>query len=67
MSKSGCTVACAVHQPSSQMISDFDNIIVIDQGKILYCGPRKDVLDTFKEAGYISPRFYNIVEFGIPS
>nr|KAF7389745.1 hypothetical protein H0235_018229 [Vespula pensylvanica] len=63
MSKSGCTVACAVHQPSSQMISEFDNIIVIDQGKTLYCGPRKDVLDTFKEAGYISPRFYNIVEF----
>ncbi|XP_047369573.1 ATP-binding cassette sub-family G member 4-like isoform X3 [Vespa velutina] len=63
MSKSGCTVACAVHQPSSQMISEFDNIIVIDQGRTLYCGPRENVLDSFKEAGYISPHFYNVVEF----
>lgn len=47
------------------MISEFDNIIVIDQGRTLYCGPRENVLDSFKEAGYISPHYYNIVEFGI--
>ncbi|KAI4475106.1 hypothetical protein M0802_015284, partial [Mischocyttarus mexicanus] len=63
MSNSGCTVACAVHQPSSQMISQFDAMIVINHGTTLYCGPRDNVLDTFKEAGYVCPDFYNIAEF----
>ncbi|KAK2585888.1 hypothetical protein KPH14_010476 [Odynerus spinipes] len=63
MSRSGCTVACAVHQPSSQMISQFDTMIILDQGNTLYCGPREEVLNTFQEAGYVCPHFYNIAEF----
>ncbi|XP_014608807.1 PREDICTED: ATP-binding cassette sub-family G member 1-like, partial [Polistes canadensis] len=63
MSNSECTVACAVHQPSSQMISQFDTMIVMNQGTTVYCGPRENVLDTFKDAGYVCPDFYNIAEF----
>lgn len=63
MARSGCTVACAVHQPSSQMISQFDTMIILNQGTTLYCGPREEVLNTFHEAGYDCPRFYNIAEF----
>lgn len=63
ISRSGCTVVCAVHQPSSQMISQFDTVIVVNQGSTLYCGPQDEVLNTFQEAGYVCPNFYNIAEF----
>ncbi|XP_043485839.1 ATP-binding cassette sub-family G member 1-like isoform X1 [Polistes fuscatus] len=63
MSNSECTVACVVHQPSSQIISQFDTMIVMNQGTTMYCGPRENMLDTFKDAGYVCPDFYNIAEF----
>ncbi|XP_015178266.1 PREDICTED: ATP-binding cassette sub-family G member 1-like isoform X2 [Polistes dominula] len=63
MSRSGCTIACSVHQPSSQMISKFDNMIIINHGTTLYCGSRENILDTFKNVGFVCPTFYNIAEF----
>ncbi|KZC04864.1 ATP-binding cassette sub-family G member 4 [Dufourea novaeangliae] len=63
MAKSGCTVACAVHQPSSRMISQFDDLLVLHGGRSFYCGAWDDVLNTFNDAGYACPQFYNIAEF----
>lgn len=64
MTRANCTVVCAVHQPSSQMISQFDDIMVLSQGRCIYCGPRSEILLTFNDAGFICPDFYNIAEFG---
>ncbi|KAL6262646.1 hypothetical protein P5V15_005440 [Pogonomyrmex californicus] len=58
-----CTVVCVIHQPSSQMISLFDNIIILDQGRSIYCGPKSEIINTFNTAGYTCPNFYNITEF----
>ncbi|XP_076246923.1 ATP-binding cassette sub-family G member 4 isoform X2 [Calliopsis andreniformis] len=63
MAKAGCTVACAVHQPSSRMISQFDDLLVLHKGKSFYCGPWDDVLSTCNSAEYTCPQFYNIAEF----
>lgn len=63
MAKANCTVVCAIHQPSSQMISQFDDIMVLDRGRCMYCGPKSEMLNTYELAGFTCPRFYNIAEF----
>ncbi|XP_076622323.1 ATP-binding cassette sub-family G member 4 isoform X2 [Colletes latitarsis] len=63
MARTGCMVVCAVHQPSSRMISQFDDLLVMHKGKSFYCGTWNDVLNTFNDAGYACPQFYNIAEF----
>lgn len=64
MAEANCTVVCAIHQPSSQMISQFDDIIVLNKGRAMYCGSKNDILNTFENAGFVCPPFYNIAEFG---
>ncbi|XP_033213034.1 ATP-binding cassette sub-family G member 1-like isoform X2 [Belonocnema kinseyi] len=63
LAQSDCTIVCSVHQPSSQLISQFDDIFVLSQGRCLYCGPREKIVETFNEAGFACPNFYNIAEF----
>lgn len=63
MARTNCTVVCAIHQPSSQMITHFDDILVLNQGRCMYCGPKSGILNTFSNAGFVCPRFYNIAEF----
>ncbi|XP_060833124.1 ATP-binding cassette sub-family G member 4-like isoform X3 [Bombus pascuorum] len=63
IAKGGCTVVCAIHQPSSRMISQFDDLLVIHNGTSFYCGAWNDVFCTFSEAEYVCPQFYNISEF----
>ncbi|XP_076674675.1 ATP-binding cassette subfamily G member 4 [Andrena cerasifolii] len=63
MARAGCTVACAIHQPNSRMISQFDDLLVLQGGKSFYCGAWDDVLSTFGNAGYACPHFYNMAEF----
>ncbi|XP_071557288.1 ATP-binding cassette sub-family G member 4-like isoform X3 [Temnothorax nylanderi] len=63
MARENCTVVCAIHQPSSQMISLFDDIMVLNQGRSMYCGPKSEILNTYSVAGFTCPSFYNIAEF----
>ncbi|XP_011050629.1 PREDICTED: ATP-binding cassette sub-family G member 1-like [Acromyrmex echinatior] len=61
--RANCTVVCAIHQPSSQMISLFDNIMVLNRGRCMYCGPKSEILNTYSIAGFTCPSFYNIAEY----
>ncbi|KAG5340178.1 ABCG4 protein, partial [Acromyrmex heyeri] len=63
MARANCTVVCVIHQPSSQMISLFDNIMVLNRGRCMYCGPKSEILNTYSIAGFTCPSFYNIAEF----
>ncbi|XP_031772254.1 ATP-binding cassette sub-family G member 4-like isoform X2 [Apis florea] len=63
IARGGCTIVCAIHQPSSRIISQFDDLLLIHNGISFYCGPWNDVFCTFSEAGYLCPQFYNISEF----
>jgi len=64
MAKANCTVVCAIHQPNSHMISLFDDIMVLNRGRCMYCGPKSEILNTYNSAGFTCPNFYNIIEFG---
>lgn len=65
MSDSGCTIACSIHQPSSHMMTMFDDILLLAEGRSIYCGPADTIVETFGQAGFICPSFYNIGEFGM--
>lgn len=64
MAESGCTIVSAIHQPSSHMITMIDEIMILSWGEKLYGGPQNKIIETFKNAGFICPPFYNIGEFG---
>ncbi|TGZ55912.1 Uncharacterized protein DBV15_06050 [Temnothorax longispinosus] len=63
MARENCTVVCVIHQPSRQMISLFDDIMVLNQGRSMYCGPKSEILNTYSIAGFTCPSFYNTAEF----
>ncbi|KAG5335416.1 ABCG4 protein, partial [Acromyrmex charruanus] len=63
VARANCTVVCSIHQPSSQMISLFDNIMVLNRGRCMYCGPKSEILNTYSIAGFTCPNFYNIAEY----
>ncbi|XP_074101484.1 ATP-binding cassette sub-family G member 1 isoform X1 [Cotesia typhae] len=65
LSQEGCTIICSIHQPSSQIVTLIDNILVLADGQDLYCGPRVSLVETFEQAGFACPFFYNICEFVI--
>ncbi|KAF7988676.1 hypothetical protein HCN44_001249 [Aphidius gifuensis] len=65
LANSGCTIVTTIHQPSSHMMTMIDVIMVLSEGQSLYCGPKNKIIETFKEAGFICPPFYNICEFTI--
>lgn len=65
MTKNGCTIVCSIHQPNSKMMTMFNNVLVLAEGREIYCGPTSSIIETFEQAGFICPSFYNIGEFGM--
>lgn len=50
-------------QPPPETYNLFDNIILIAEGKMLYCGPRNGVLPFFASIGFIKPPEVEIGDF----
>ena len=63
----GYTVIASIHQPRSQIISLFDDLILLSEGKMVYNGLNQDAQLFFKECGLVSPENYNIADFYMDS
>ncbi|KAF2070274.1 hypothetical protein CYY_008406 [Polysphondylium violaceum] len=50
-------------QPSAQLTSLFDNLMVLTKGKICYFGPMSQALPYFKKLGFTCPKHNNPAEF----
>ncbi|XP_063235130.1 ATP-binding cassette sub-family G member 1-like isoform X2 [Bacillus rossius redtenbacheri] len=61
----GHTVTCVVHQPSSRLFGMFDDVLVLSEGRCLYCGPVELMLEAFGAAGFQCPQYYNRADFAI--
>jgi ABC-type multidrug transport system ATPase subunit/ABC-type multidrug transport system permease subunit len=59
LAKQGRTVIFTIHQPSSEIMAMFDNLMVISHGKTLYFGPSAQVVDYFASIGYKCPEYEN--------
>lgn len=50
-------------QPSPEVVSLFDEVIVLAEGNIIYAGPIEQVEDYFADLGFVSPEFLDVADF----
>lgn len=60
---SGVSVIAVVHQPSTRMYNLFHDIILLENGKSVYVGPRKKAFNYFEYLGYNISSMKNPAEF----
>ncbi|KAL6008799.1 hypothetical protein ACLOJK_022025 [Asimina triloba] len=57
------TALISLLQPAPEIYDMFDDIILIAEGKIVYHGPRGDVLTYFEECGFQCPKRKGVTDF----
>jgi len=50
-----CTVVCTLHQPQTKIFSLFDQVLLLNEGEMIYSGPVGDVGDIYAKAGFPMP------------
>ncbi|KAE9099985.1 ABC transporter G family member 34 [Phytophthora fragariae] len=51
----GGSVVVALLQPTPEVVEQFDNILMIHEGHMVYHGPRTEILDYYRERGFTCP------------
>jgi ABC-type multidrug transport system ATPase subunit/ABC-type multidrug transport system permease subunit len=51
----GGSVIVALLQPTPEVVEQFDDILMINEGHMLYHGPRTEILEYFEERGFSCP------------
>lgn len=59
LAQNGRTIVTTVHQPSSEIMSRFDKIICLCEGKIVYHGPPNEIPEYFASIGFPAPPLTN--------
>ena len=59
----GRTVISTIHQPSSDILRLFDDMIILNQGKIIYLGEVNNLVNYFASIGYQCPEYTNPSDF----
>ncbi|KAL2477702.1 ABC transporter G family member 37 [Forsythia ovata] len=57
------TVLVSLLQPAPETFDLFEDIILMSEGKIVYHGPRYDVLEFFKDCGFRCPERKGVADF----
>ncbi|KAL3651415.1 drug-responsive transcription factor pdr3 [Castilleja foliolosa] len=57
------TILVSLLQPAPETFDLFDDIILMGEGKIVFHGPRSDVLDFFKSCGFKCPERKGVADF----
>lgn len=53
VSNQGKTVVCIIHQPSSELLSIFHQLILVADGRIAYSGPPNQAISFFERYNYV--------------
>ncbi|OAE18414.1 hypothetical protein AXG93_3426s1070 [Marchantia polymorpha subsp. ruderalis] len=57
------TCLLSLLQPSPEVFDMFDRVIVLNEGCIIYQGPKEDVIPYFAELGYAKPKHVDVADF----
>ncbi len=49
LASKGKTIICTIHQPSSEVYTMFDNLLLMAEGRIAYLGDAKSAVEFFKK------------------
>lgn len=63
LASEGNTVIMSIHQPRSSIFEMIDDICLLSEGRLIYCGPTDKVLSYFAAQGHSCPEHYNPAEF----
>ena len=63
LTEEGRTVVATIHQPSSDILRLFDDMILLNHGKIVYQGEVKNLVPYFDNIGYKCPEYTNPSDF----
>eukprot|EP01120_Amphizonella_sp_Union-15-10_P010524 TRINITY_DN4225_c0_g1_i1.p1 TRINITY_DN4225_c0_g1~~TRINITY_DN4225_c0_g1_i1.p1 ORF type:complete len:645 (+),score=104.75 TRINITY_DN4225_c0_g1_i1:69-2003(+) len=63
LGSTGRTVIYTIHQPSAEIMDQFDKLLLIGRGRVMYFGPSKEVIPYFKKIGYPCPVYENPADF----
>ena len=59
LTNEGRTVVSTIHQPSSDILRLFDDLIILNYGKIVYQGEVSNLVNYFSNIGYKCPEYTN--------
>jgi energy-coupling factor transporter ATP-binding protein EcfA2 len=59
VSHAGSSILFTIHQPSSEIFSSFDRLILLNKGRVMYQGLTVDVPTHFADRGFPCPQHYN--------
>ncbi|XP_014285221.1 protein white [Halyomorpha halys] len=65
LAEKGKTVICTIHQPSSEVYSMFDKVLLMAEGKMAFLGTPAEANEFFKTMGAACPSNYNPADFFI--
>ena len=65
LARSGKTVICTIHQPSSELFQKFDHLILVSCGRVVYSGRPMDSVKYFEDRGHLCPIYNNPPDFFI--
>ena len=63
LANEGHTVICTIHQPSSEIFRNFDQLNLLVKGRVAYLGPAADSIEYFSQLGYPCPMYTNPTDF----
>ncbi|KAI8984711.1 P-loop containing nucleoside triphosphate hydrolase protein [Mycotypha africana] len=57
------TVVFTIHQPRSNIVTLFDQLVLLAQGRVIYSGPQEECQHYFRQIGYPCPPGFNIADY----
>eukprot|EP00980_Cylindrotheca_fusiformis_P027784 scaffold22559_cov111-Cylindrotheca_fusiformis.AAC.23 len=59
VARAGSSVLFTIHQPASEIFNEFDQLILLNKGRVMYQGAVEDAPDYFEARGHPLPPKYN--------
>lgn len=63
IAREGVVVVSSIHQPSSEVFEMFDDVLLLDQGQLIYSGQVSKCVEPFQALGHECPEHYNPADF----
>ena len=57
------TIVLTIHQPNSLITSKFDDLLLLADGQMIYCGPWENSVEFFGAVGLHCPQFMNPTDY----
>ncbi|CAD8048393.1 unnamed protein product [Paramecium sonneborni] len=59
LAKNGRTIVSTIHQPSSEIFNNFDRLMLLVRGNIIYQGDAEEAINYYGNMGFQCPNFSN--------